>query len=387
MFTEFFYLLREYKIPVSLNEWMTLMRALKDGLIDSDLGRFYFISRALLVKNESRYDVFDQVFFHFFEGATKPTVLDDDIKDWLNRTPLKKFISEEELARLKKLSLEELNKLFEERLKEQKEAHHGGNRWIGTGGTSPFGHGGAHPSGIRVGGQFGGRSAVKIAAERRFRNYRHDLTLDIRQIKVALKKLRDLRRHGTRLELDLDETIDKAGRNAGDIELVFHPEKKNQTKLLLLMDVGGTMDPYAHLVSQLFSAAHSSTHFKDFKFYYFHNCIYSRVYKNMERNLGISTADLFRLYDENYKLVLVGDAWMNPYELYYDNGAIDFWTKERTAGIQWLQRLKGHFKKSIWLNPERMDYWSADTIAAIRHVFKMYPLSLDGLEEGIRALM
>jgi uncharacterized protein with von Willebrand factor type A (vWA) domain len=387
MFIDFFYLLREQKIPVSLNEWMVLMSALKTGLIDSDLGRFYFVARALLVKSEAHYDAFDQCFFHLFGDATKPLAIDDEIYDWLNRTPLTRYFSEEELAQLKKLSLEELNQLFEQRLKEQKEEHHGGNRWIGTGGTSPFGHGGAHPSGIRVGGAAGNRSAVKIAGERRYRNYRKDLTLDIRQIQIALKKLRLLKRSGSELELDLNESIGATCRNAGDIELVFHATKKNQTKVLLLMDAGGTMDPYADLVSRLFSAAHASSHFKDLKYYYFHNCVYSRVFKNIERSQTVPTEDLLRLYNEDYKLIFIGDAWMNPYELYYDNGMLDLTARERTPGLTWLKRLNSHFRKAIWLNPERSDYWEAETISAIRRIYKMFPLTLQGLEDGIQALL
>jgi uncharacterized protein with von Willebrand factor type A (vWA) domain len=189
------------------------------------------------------------------------------------------------------------------------------------------------------------------------------------------------------MELDLGATIEKTCRDGGEIDFVFHPERKNRTKLLLLMDAGGTMDPYAELVSQLFSAAHASTHFRDFRHYYFHNCVYSRVWRDMERSDSVPTAELFRLYDENYKLIVVGDAWMNPYELHYDNGAIDFFAKESTPGFAWLHRLKDHFKKAVWLNPEREDYWGAETIATIRSVFKMHPLTLEGLEAGIKDLV
>ncbi|MCP5463573.1 MAG: VWA domain-containing protein [Deltaproteobacteria bacterium] len=386
MFTDFFYTLRQYGIKVSFKEWHALLSALDKGLIGNSLDRFYNIARAILVKDESEYDLFDQIFLHTFRGAMEPSDINDQIWDWLNRVPLERHISQEEIDKLKKLSLDELQKLFEERLKEQKEQHHGGNRWIGTGGTSPFGHGGHHPSGMRVGGESGRRSAMKIAAERRFRNYRKDLTLDIRQIQVALKKLRELKRHGSHEELDLDATIEKTGKNAGEIELVFAPPRKNQTKLLLLMDVGGTMDPYAHLVSQLFSAAHASNHFKDFKFFYFHNCVYSRLYTDVERSKTIATQDVLNKYNEDYKLIFVGDAWMHPYELFFQGGHIDYFSKEKASGIHWLQRLKQHFRKSIWLNPERQSYWGADTIAAIAQIFPMFPLSIAGLEEGISKL-
>lgn len=387
MFIRFFYLLKANKVPVSLNEWLTLMEALENGFADCNLNRFYTLARAILIKSESYFDIFDQCFLHFFKGATEPSAIDDDINDWLNRTPLEKFFSKEELAQLQALSPEELKKLFEERLKEQTEAHNGGNRWIGTGGTSPFGHGGHHPTGMRVGGQSGNRSAIKIASERKFRNYRHDLTLDIRQIQVALKKLRDLRRFGQPLELDIEGTIDQSCRNGGDIDLIFHAPKKNQTKILLMMDVGGTMDPYAELVSRLFSAAHSSTHFKDFKFFYFHNCVYSRVYQDIERRDPIPVADILNKYNPDYKLIMIGDAWMSPYELYYDNGIIDFHSREPTPGIRWLQRLEDHFDKTVWLNPEPIRYWAADTISAIRNIFPMYPLTLQGLQDAIQKLL
>jgi uncharacterized protein with von Willebrand factor type A (vWA) domain len=386
IFSDFFFLLRANKLRVTTHEWLLLMRALSEDLAGGSLLDFYHLSRAVLVKSEAYFDIFDQVFAHYFKGVEIPTAVNDDIKRWLDRMPLERFLSPEEIAKLKSLSLEDLQKLFEERLREQDAEHHGGNRWIGTGGTSPFGHGGFHPTGIRVGGQSRNRSAVKIAAERRFQNYRNDLTLDIRQIQLALKKLRELRRDGLHEELDLDETIDKTCRNAGDIDIVFRPGRKNTTRVLLLMDAGGTMDPYADLVSLLFSAAHQSNHFKDFKYYYFHNCVYSRVFEDMERSRGIPTGDLFRLYGHDYKLILVGDAWMHPYELFYTGGAIDFYSNEAEAGIRWLMRLHDHFRKAVWLNPEDRRYWNADTITAIRQIFPMYALTLEGLEEGIRRL-
>lgn len=386
IFLDFFYLLRAAKLKVTTHEWLLVMRALSGDLAGSSLLDFYHLSRAILVKSEAYFDLFDQVFAHYFRGVEMATPLNDDIRRWLDRTPLSRFLSAEEIAKLKSLSLEELQKLFEERLRAQDTEHHGGNRWIGTGGTSPFGHGGFHPTGIRIGGESRNRSAVKIASERHFRNYRNDLILDIRQIQMALKKLRQLRRDGLHEELDLDETIDKTCRNAGDIDIVFRPGRKNTTRVLLLMDAGGTMDPYADLVSLLFSAAHQSNHFKDFKYYYFHNCVYSRVYQDMERCHAIPTGDLFRLYSHDYKLILVGDAWMHPYELFSAGGAIDFFSPEREAGIGWLMRLKDHFKKTLWLNPEDPRYWNADTIAAIRQIFPMFPLTLEGLEEGIQKL-
>jgi uncharacterized protein with von Willebrand factor type A (vWA) domain len=386
VFLDFFYLLRINKIKVSTHEWLMLMRALEINHADSSLLDFYHLARAVLIKSENYYDIFDQCFAHYFRGTELKTTIDDDIKNWLDRTPLEKFFSPEELAAIKALTPEELQKMFEERLREQTEAHNGGNRWIGTGGTSPFGHGGFNPAGMRVGGAGRNRSAVKIASEGKFRNYRSDITLDIRQIQVALRKLRELKRDGTDEELDLDASIDKTCRNAGDIDLVFRPSRKNHTKVLLLMDVGGTMDPYADLVSLLFSAAHQSNHFKDFKYFYFHNCVYSRVYEDMERNKSIPTADLMRKYNEGYKLIFVGDAWMNPYELFYQNGIIDFYATETIPGFDWLRKLRQHYKKAMWLNPEDPRYWGSETISAIGGLFPMFPLTIDGLQEGIRKL-
>lgn len=321
-----------------------------------------------------------------------PLELLEELKDWLANPIARRQFNPEELAALKKLSLSDLMKQLEERLKEQKERHDGGNRWIGTGGTSPFGHGGTNPQGIRIGGApsnySGSRSAIKIAAERRFRNYRSDLILDTRQIKMALKKLRFLRREGPQVDVDMDETIDKTCKNAGDIDIVFKAERRNDMRILLLMDVGGTMDPYAELVSQLFSAAHSSTHFKDFQYFYFHNCVYSHVYKDASLYKRVPTADLFRKFSEKYRLIVVGDASMNPGELLWANGVIDFFAAEEPhSGLYWLEKVRDHYPRHVWLNPEPKPYWYAETTQIIQRVFPMFPLSLEGLDEGVRTLV
>src|SRR3990167_268140 len=313
MFFDFFFDLRRAKLPVSLAEWMTLLMALAKGQIHS-LDDFYCVSRALLIKRETQFDLFDRVFLSHFKDMPFPVPLLDELKDWLATPIARREFSTEELAALQKLPLDEMMRLLEERLKEQKERHDGGGKWIGTGGTSPFGHSGYNPQGIRIGGQSTSRSAVKVAAERRFRNYRSDLILDTRQMKVALKKLRFLRREGALCDLDLDLTIDKTCKGGGAIDLVFKPEARNDMRVLLLMDVGGTMDPYAMLVSQLFSAAHASSHFKDFQFFYFHNCVYSHVYTDMARFKKIPTTDIFRKYSDKYRLIVVGDAAMHPGE-------------------------------------------------------------------------
>ena len=256
------------------------METLSQDLHESSLDRFYYLARAILVKSESLYDLFDQAFLMCFKGKEGSINIKEELLDWLNKwvDPMHR---PEARTDAEKLNLEELRKKFLERLQEQLEEHHGGNYWIGTGGTSPFGHSGKNPNGIRIGGPGGGRSAMQIASERLFANYRHDRILDTRQLHVALKRLRRLDRVGLQAELQIEKTIDQTCKNAGEIELVFEPPKKNQTELLLLMDVGGSMDPYARLVESLFSAAHASTHFKAFHHFYFHNCIYSRVYSDI----------------------------------------------------------------------------------------------------------
>ncbi|RLC91654.1 MAG: VWA containing CoxE family protein, partial [Chloroflexi bacterium] len=273
MFTDFFYLLKRKKVPVSITEWMTLMEALSRGLI-SNLDDFYYLARAILVKSEAYFDEYDLAFQEYFTGIESPAEIHQKFLEWLKDPINRELLTDEEKALYDMMDLDELIREFEKRLAEQTEQHDGGSYWIGRGGTSPFGHSGSHPAGIRIGGQSRGRGAIQIAQERRFRNYRNDLTLDVRQIKMALRRLRQLSRIGPEDELDLDETIDATAQNAGEIEMRWTRSRKNAVKLLLLMDVGGSMEPFAHVCSQLFSAAHSSSHFKDLQYYYFHNCIY-----------------------------------------------------------------------------------------------------------------
>jgi uncharacterized protein with von Willebrand factor type A (vWA) domain len=278
-------------------------------------------------------------------------------------------------------------KEFEKRLEEQTEQHDGGGYWIGRGGYSPFGHSGYHPAGIRIGGQSRNRSAVQIAQERKFRNYRHDLTLDVRQIKVALSKLRQLNRIGPEDELDLEETIDTTARNAGEIELAWKRSRKNSVKLLLLMDIGGSMDPYALLCSRLFSAAHSSSHFKDFRYYYFHNCIYDNLYQDMEREEAVATEYLLQNLEPDYKLLLVGDAAMGPWELTQINGAINYYERNEIPGLVWLKRIAEHFTHTAWLNPSDPRIWIHPSIQMVGQVFPMLPLTIEGLEQAVKKLI
>ena len=386
MFTDFFYVLKERKVPVSITEWMALMEALYKGYISS-LNDFYYLARAILVKSEAYYDQYDVAFREYFKGIEAPPEIKEQILDWLKDPINKMLLSDEERALLDSMELDELLRELEKRLQEQTEQHDGGGYWIGRGGTSPFGHSGEHPSGIRIGGGGGGRSAMQIAEQRQFRNYRSDLTLDVRQIEVALKGLRQLNRIGPEDELDLDKTIDATCKNAGELEFIWRRDRKNAVKLLLLMDAGGSMDPFAHLCSQLFSAAHSSTHFKDFQYYYFHNCIYDVVYKDIERRDGMGTDHLLRTLEPDYKVILVGDAWMATSELVDMYGAIYYYERNHKAGIVRLKQIADHFTHCVWLNPEPLHYWNHPTVLTIGKVFPMFELTIDGLRQGIKKLI
>ena len=386
MFTDFFYILRKRKVPVSVTEWMTLMEALAKGCI-TNLDEFYYLARAILVKSEAYYDHYDVAFQEYFNGIDTPAEISEQILEWL-KDPLNRMtLTEEEQALLDRMDFDELIKEFEKRLKEQTEQHDGGGYWIGRGGTSPFGHSGYHPAGIRIGSESRGRHAIQIAQERRFRNYRNDLTLDVRQIKMALLGLRRLSRIGPEDELDLEETIDATSKNAGEIELVWTRSRKNAVKVLLLMDVGGSMEPFALLCSQLFSAAHSSSHFKDFQYFYFHNCIYDNLYRDIERQEAISTDYLLRTMEPDYKLLLVGDARMSPWELMERYGAINYYERNEMPGIVWLKRIAEHFTHSVWVNPDNPRFWIHPTIQMIAKMFPMFELTLDGLGQAVKKLI
>ncbi len=387
MFVDFFFALRRHKVPVSLTEWMLLMRALSQGYAHTSLQRFYTLARAILVKDVGYYDAYDLAFQEAFRGIETPEEILAEVLDWLQNPQTLEALTPEQLACLSRLDLETLRQLLAQRLQEQHERHDGGNRMIGTGGTSPFGHNGQHPSGIRLGGTGGQRSAVQIAEERQFENYRNDRTLDTRQIQVALKKLRHLRRIGLEEELDLEETIDETCKNGGEIELIFRPPRQNNAKVLVLMDAGGSMMPYATLVERLFSAAHKATHFKDFQHYYFHNCIYEQMYTDMRLNAKMTTASMLHTLAPDYKVILVGDAYMAPEELLAPGGAIYYYHNNDTPGIEWLRRVQQHFHSCIWLNPMPERHWNRPSIALVREVFPMYELTLDGLDHGIKQLV
>lgn len=387
MFTGFFYYMRERELKVSVTEWLTLMEALQKGLSDSSLLRFYHLCRCICIKSEAQFDLYDQCFAEFFQGAEISTQVSDELLDWLSNPLTQPQLSPEELAALEKLDLEELRKKFEERMKEQHERHDGGNYWVGTGGRSPFGHSGVHPSGVRVGGAGGGRSAMQVATKRQFKNLRHDRVLDIRQISVALRQLRRLAREGRRDELDLDETIQQTAKNAGDLEIVFRPPRKNNVKLLLLMDVGGSMTTYTRLSELLFSAAHKASHFKAFKHYYFHNCPYETLYSDMERSQGESTQHILQQLDASWYCIIVGDAAMGPHELTSKGGSVDYFHYNEEPGIAWLQRIAKRLPKCVWINPDPKQYWSSTwSTVLIQEVFDMYPFTIDGLDHAISEL-
>lgn len=387
MFLDFFLALRRHKIPVSLTEWMLCMQALSQGFADSSLTRFYTLARSLLVKDVRYYDAYDVAFKETFQGITTPEDLLEDILAWLQDPHTLAHLTPEQLAMLQHLDLETLRQLFAQRLREQRARHDGGNRMLGTGGTSPFGHNGTNPAGIRVGGEGGQRTAVQVAEDRQYQNYRHDRTLDIRQIQVALTKLRHLKRVGADEELDIEDTVTETCNNGGEITLVFRPPRHNNVKVLLLMDAGGSMIPFTHLVERLFSASHQATHFRDFQYYYFHNCVYEQLYTDIRMNQKTSTASLLQTLDADYKVILVGDAYMAPEELLETGGALYYYHHNDTPGIAWLRRIQEHFRAGIWLNPLPEGQWNRTTIQLVRRVFPMYTLTIEGLEQGIKQLV
>jgi uncharacterized protein with von Willebrand factor type A (vWA) domain len=387
LFGDFFFGLRRAGLDVSLSEWMGLMEALDRGCVESDLTDFYHVSRALLARSEGDYDVFDEVFQATFADGEAPRRVAEQILEWLEQPQDMRWPTAQELAQLDALGLDELRRVFEERLREQSERHDGGSRWIGTGGRSPFGHGGYNPAGVRVGGSGQQRSAVQIASKRSFRAYRKDRVLDTRSIAVALKRLRRLGRKVGELELDIDETVDKTAKNAGDLEIILRPPRKNQARVLLLMDVGGSMDPHARLVETLFSAAASLHHWRKFEAYSFHNCPYETLYPKRYGTDGIPTSKVLAETDPETLLIVVGDASMAPSELTERYGAIDYWHRNETPGLVWLHRFRKRFDRSIWLNPMPEAWWGGWTTQLIKQLYGMFPLTLAGLDDGIDTLL
>jgi hypothetical protein len=308
-----------------------------------------------------------------------------DLDAWLRDPKALLHLDPALRAALEHLDLAELRRQLAERLAQQKGRHEGGNRWVGTGGTSPFGQGGHHPTGIRIGGSGGGRSALAVADARRFRAYGRDLVLDTRQIAAALRRLRTMGRKGHDEELDIDETVDATARNCGDLEIKLRPPRKNDVRILLLMDVGGSMDPYARLVSQLFSAAHQGGGFRKLESYYFHNCVYRNVYRDAAFRDAVPTQEIITGHDPDWRIIIVGDAYMHPGELTMSTA--NWWDgRSGPVGLTWLAKLADRFGRAAWLNPEPVDLWEAPTIAEIRRVFPMFPLTLEGLDAMVHAL-
>lgn len=387
MVVDFVLDLRAQGLKVGTQEAVTLARALLMGLHDQSLDGFYDVARAVCVHREGDLDAFDRAFAKRFKGIESAVVdVTRALAEWLSDPAQLQQLSDEERRKIEALPLDEIRRMLEERLREQKERHEGGNRWVGSGGTSPFGTGGFNPAGVRIGGG-GGRSAVAVAESRLFKEYRSDLVLDVRSLEVALRKLRSFA-HVGEPELDIDETIDATARQGGELEIVLRPPRRPNVKVLLLMDVGGSMDPHAHVVSLLFSAAKRATNFKKLETYYFHNAIYGRVYKDATMRESVRVVDLLRDCDRTWKLVVLGDALMHPAELIgasWDLGNNDYGRGENTTAITWMHELRNHFDRSAWLNPEPSRYWTG-TAEAIAQIFSMYELTLDGLGEAVAHL-
>lgn len=389
MLIQFFLQLKEAKVPVSVREFLTLLEALKTGVINPSINEFYQLSRMTLVKDEQHFDRFDQVFGSYFSGVEQIIAMSPDIPlDWLEKK-LQRVLTDEEKAALQKLGgPEALKKRLAELMQEQKGRHEGGKKWIGTGGSSPFGHDGYHPEGMRIGGaSAGNRSAIKVWEAREFKDYDSDLALSSRNIKIALRRLRRFARTGSALEFDLDKTIHSTAANAGMLDIKMRPERHNQVKVLLLMDVGGSMDDHVARVSELFSAAKSE--FKHLAHFYFHNCVYERLWQsNRRRRDQISaTQDIINTYSSDYKLIFVGDATMSPYEILSPGGSVEF--DNRESGAAWLKRLLNHFPHYAWLNPEPEAVWQyRQSIEVVQNLVqgRMYPVTLAGLESAMRQL-
>lgn len=387
MLIDFFYTLRAARLPVSVKEYLTLLEALKEGVIGPSIDDFYFLARTTLVKDEALFDKFDRAFGAYFKGVEMLTDFGKEIPlEWLQKV-LERELSPEEKAAIEKMGWDELMDTLKKRLEEQKERHEGGSKWIGTGGTSPFGHGGYNPQGVRIGGPGRNRSAVKVWEQRAYRDYDDSLELGTRNIKVALRRLRRFAREGSEMELDLDDTIHATAANAGLLDIKMVPERHNKVKVLLLMDVGGTMDEHIQRVEELFSAAKSE--FKHLEFYYFHNCVYDFMWKNNRRRYSEKTPtwDVIRKYNKDWRLIFVGDATMSPYEILQPGGSVEYHNEE--PGAEWVQRLTHAFPKYAWINPEPQGVWGyRQSISIMQQLVqqRMFPLTLAGLEGAMRLL-
>lgn len=390
MLIDFFCKVRDYQVPCTLRELLDLIRALEQGVVFASIDDFYSLSRTVLVKDEVHFDKFDRAFSDYFKGvASLELDLSEIPEDWLKKH-FENQLSAEEKAKVKALGgLDKLMETLAERLKEQEKRHQGGNKWIGTGGTSPFGAYGYNPEGVRIGqNESRHRRATKVWDKREFKNLDANVEIGTRNIKVALRKLRQFARTGSSEELALDDTILATARNAGYLDIKMKPERHNAIKVLMFFDIGGSMDDHIKKCEQLFSAVHGE--FKHLEFFYFHNCLYENVWRdnNRRRNEQIDLLQVLHTYSRDYKVIFVGDATMGPYEITYPGGSVEHWNEE--AGSVWMNRLTEHFDKVIWLNPQHEGSWSYHvSINIMKRLVnnKMYPLTLEGLGQGIKALI
>jgi uncharacterized protein with von Willebrand factor type A (vWA) domain len=390
MLIPFFFMLRDGGMKTSITELLTLLEAMKRGVAGTSVDDFYYLSRAALVKDETQLDRFDRIFAAYFRGVEDSLgdLFQEVPDDWLRRQS-ELVLSEEERARIEAAGgFEELMKALRERLEEQDDRHEGGSKWVGTAGTSPFGAFGYNPEGVRI-GQYGSRhrSAVKVWDRREYRNLDDSVELGTRNIKVALRRLRRFAREGAADQLDLEDTIDKTARNAGLLDIRMVPERHNAVKVLLCLDIGGSMDDHVRVCEELFSAA--SSEFKHLEYFYFHNFIYESLWKDNRRRHDerVSTLDITHKYGADYKLIFVGDATMSPYEIVYAGGSVEHWNDE--PGAVWIKRLLNVYHKAIWLNPEPRERWDfTPSIKLTREIMedRMFPLTISGLDEGIKAL-
>ena len=391
MFLNFFNELRAAKVPVTLKEYLALMEAMDKGVIDRDVEDFYYLARAALVKDERNIDKFDKVFGHVFKGLDSlgDAIESQDLpEEWL-RKMTEKFLTPEEMAEIEALGgFEKLMETLKQRLEEQKKRHEGGNKWIGTGGTSPFGADGYNPEGVRIGqDKSRHRRATKVWDKREFKNYDDSVELGTRNIKVALKRLRKWARNGAPDELDLDATIKNTARQ-GYLDIEMRPERRNTVSVLLLMDVGGSMDPHVKVMEELFSAARAEI--KNLEYYYFHNCPYEGLWKDnrRRRNDVIPTWDVLHKYPSEYKVIVVGDATMSPYEITYAGGSVEHWNEE--PGGLWIQRFVEQFPNFAWLNPVKSGAWEyTGSIQLIRELIgpdRMFEMTLEGLDGAMKEL-
>jgi uncharacterized protein with von Willebrand factor type A (vWA) domain len=398
MFLNFFYTLRDYRVPVSTREYLDLISVLNSYSENNESvspERFYKISRSVLIKDTKFYDSFDLAYTACFKDVVSDGDFKDKLNDWLQGA-LEKELSEKRKQQAMNLPSEELMEELQKRIDEQKERHDGGNKWIGTAGTSAFGHSGYNENGIRVGGEGQNKKALAVAGRREFKKYRTDAILDVRQIKVALKKLRSLKETG-QATINIKKSIDKSCENAGEIQIVETKSRKNNLKLVLLMDVGGSMTPHSLRVSQLFSAAHQTNHFKEFKHFYFHNIFYDDLFETAEMNPRevTSFSKLKNKFNADTRFIIVGDAYMAPYELFQMTASMrEFYfsfvkenQKSNLTGMDRVELIKKMYEKTVWLNPEPKRLWQAPTISAVKNVIPMFELSVDGITQAIKKLL